>query len=330
MDESDRHEKTRILTEFGCRSEHDLNWHGLVGSEPARLESPLRYESRAEVVHRVVSGAASERRGRWRVFCMEDDCVMLEAGNFLAEIKASPDLDEPRLIFADWLEERGDPLGEFIRLQCLRAGDLSPQHRSAAAIRAEDLQRRFGHQWIGFNAPKNFHIYFRRGFPEVANLSGPVFVGPNGHRVLQIEMLRDLRIDGWHRSGQGITQVLGRPGFRAQLDCLRVANCGLSIWEVRKLVRLPLLRRVRHLDLSWNRSICAGCIAELARSQVMDRLELLDIHGTCFGRDTIEAVLSEPALDRLKLLIISRVQQRDFKAYENRLQQKFGDRIEYR
>lgn len=26
MDESDRHEKTRILTEFGCRSEHDLNW----------------------------------------------------------------------------------------------------------------------------------------------------------------------------------------------------------------------------------------------------------------------------------------------------------------
>ena len=256
--------------------------------------------------------------------------VVTSADDFLAEIKARPELDEPRLIFADWLEERGDPLGEFIRLQCLRPQLLSRQHRCAVAIRAEDLQRRYSDQWIGFEVPKNFHIYFRRGFPEQANLSGPVFVGPNGHRVLHIEMLRDLRIVGWHRTGQGIVQVLSRGGSRAQLDCLCISNCGLSIWEVRKLVKLPLIRRVRKLDLSWNRSICAGCIREIARSEIMNRLEMLDIHGVVLGRETIEAILAEPILKRLKLLIISRVQRQDFQPYENRLNRMFGDRIEYR
>jgi uncharacterized protein (TIGR02996 family) len=37
---------------------------------------------------------------------------------FLKEIAAHADLDEPRLVFADWLEERGDLRGEFIRVQC--------------------------------------------------------------------------------------------------------------------------------------------------------------------------------------------------------------------
>lgn len=34
---------------------------------------------------------------------------------FIREIVAHPD-DAPRLIYADWLEERGDPQGEFIRI----------------------------------------------------------------------------------------------------------------------------------------------------------------------------------------------------------------------
>src|SRR5579862_3514386 len=37
---------------------------------------------------------------------------------FLQAILESPDDDAPRLIYADWLEERDDPRGEFIRVQC--------------------------------------------------------------------------------------------------------------------------------------------------------------------------------------------------------------------
>jgi uncharacterized protein (TIGR02996 family) len=35
---------------------------------------------------------------------------------FIRAILASPQDDAPRLIYADWLEERGDPRGEYIRL----------------------------------------------------------------------------------------------------------------------------------------------------------------------------------------------------------------------
>ena len=37
---------------------------------------------------------------------------------FLQAVLENPDDDTPRLIYADWLEERGDPRGEFIRVQC--------------------------------------------------------------------------------------------------------------------------------------------------------------------------------------------------------------------
>src|ERR1043165_4092328 len=49
---------------------------------------------------------------------------------FLREIKDRPDDDTPRLVLADWLQDRGDPRGELIALdieRCrLREGD--PRH----------------------------------------------------------------------------------------------------------------------------------------------------------------------------------------------------------
>lgn len=43
--------------------------------------------------------------------------VTTDADSFVAAIRARPDDALPRLIFADWLDERGDPLGAFIRGQ---------------------------------------------------------------------------------------------------------------------------------------------------------------------------------------------------------------------
>src|SRR2546422_761256 len=43
---------------------------------------------------------------------------MSDSAPFLRAICAHPDDDGPRLVYADWLDERGDPRGEFIRVQC--------------------------------------------------------------------------------------------------------------------------------------------------------------------------------------------------------------------
>jgi uncharacterized protein (TIGR02996 family) len=40
--------------------------------------------------------------------------AMPDRDAFLRMIQENPDDDAPRLVLADWLEERGDPQGEFI------------------------------------------------------------------------------------------------------------------------------------------------------------------------------------------------------------------------
>jgi len=47
-----------------------------------------------------------------------DDAMDTTELGFIAAIHENPQDDAIRLIFADWLEERGDPYGEFIRIQC--------------------------------------------------------------------------------------------------------------------------------------------------------------------------------------------------------------------
>lgn len=48
---------------------------------------------------------------------------MIDPG-MLAAVIANPKDDLCRLIYADWLDERGDPRGEFVRVQCELARDF--------------------------------------------------------------------------------------------------------------------------------------------------------------------------------------------------------------
>ncbi len=74
--------------------------------------------------------------------------------DLLAAIYAAPDDDEPRLVYADWLQERGDPRGEFITLQ-LAGKDVDRQ----AALIAEH-----GPTWIGDLPIAPHSVRWYRGF----------------------------------------------------------------------------------------------------------------------------------------------------------------------
>ncbi|MBY0460273.1 MAG: TIGR02996 domain-containing protein, partial [Gemmataceae bacterium] len=62
-----------------------------------------------------------------------------EAEAFLQRIRAKPDDDAPRLIFADFLDEEGDPRGRFIRVQ-LALAHLPEHDRARNALVAEERQ----------------------------------------------------------------------------------------------------------------------------------------------------------------------------------------------
>ena len=61
---------------------------------------------------------------------------MSEEQAFLDEITRNPDDDAPRLVYADWLEERGDIRGEYLRLGVKLAGLARPgsKGRKPAAV----------------------------------------------------------------------------------------------------------------------------------------------------------------------------------------------------
>jgi carbon storage regulator len=67
---------------------------------------------------------------------------------FLQAVLEVPDDEGTRLVFADWLEERGDPLGEFLRNQC-RLAKLSLNEHQGWDLegRQRALWREHGAAW---------------------------------------------------------------------------------------------------------------------------------------------------------------------------------------
>src|SRR5207237_8177394 len=96
---------------------------------------------------------------------------------FLRTIAAAPDDDAPRLVYADWLEERGDPRGTSVRAQCALAAlpddaprrhDLEQAERQLLAAHAADWTRDLAGRVSGWQ--------FRRGFVAEVTLSAAAFL----------------------------------------------------------------------------------------------------------------------------------------------------------
>src|SRR5262245_44072357 len=85
---------------------------------------------------------------------------------FLAALYDQPEDDTPRLIYADWLEEHGQPQrAELIRLQC-RIANGSP-HTDEDEDRADALVREHRGAWTAHLPQAEGATWqFRRGFPE--------------------------------------------------------------------------------------------------------------------------------------------------------------------
>ncbi len=96
---------------------------------------------------------------------------------FLREIKDHPEDDTSRLVLADWLEEQGDPRGEFVRLQVERARlpEEEPRRKCLAA-RERQLLDEHAAAWVGPWQKAARRWEFQRGLlhvqPAAGNLAG--------------------------------------------------------------------------------------------------------------------------------------------------------------
>jgi uncharacterized protein (TIGR02996 family) len=97
------------------------------------------------------------------------DFPTLPAGElraFLAAVHDTPEDDGPRLVFADWLDDHGDPRGEFLRLEVERARTPEEDSRAAYLFRRSLAWRATWQDcWLG--PAHGGLVRLVRGLPEV-------------------------------------------------------------------------------------------------------------------------------------------------------------------
>jgi uncharacterized protein (TIGR02996 family) len=208
---------------------------------------------------------------------------------FLAAILAHAPDDGPRLVYADFLDDAGDPArAELVRLQVAlhrlpadhprlpalkdREAELLQQHRAAWAVR------------LGGGLP-GVEVQFRRGLPDAVSVDAAAFLrrgdelfrrtrlaGPAGRSLVRrVLLLNPARV---------VAQLADSP-LLAAVEELDLCGGDLGNAGVGRLVRSPHLRRVRALDLGFNGLDDAG-VRALAAASTLPRLQVL---GLCENRD---------------------------------------------
>ena len=219
---------------------------------------------------------------------------------FLKEITANPEDLTPRLVYADWLDEQGDPRGEFIRVQCELATLDETDDRYPALLRRErELLAEHRSEWLRPLKPYIRSGTFRCGFVErvrvrlstflsegeqlsrMTPLRTVAFTSASGHQVLPqlpaSSVLKQLAGLEFH-SFRGINELFPTLARFPELPKLRrlviSQKESINLAKSRQLFRSPLCAHLNGLILPEN-NLQAYCLDEIARSELC--LKQLDL-----------------------------------------------------
>jgi len=150
----------------------------------------------------------------------------------LWEIVEHPDDDDPRLIYADWLEERGSPRAEFIRIQCELASLDKEAPPKGLAGREQALLEKHRSDWLGQLGLPLMWYAFRRGFVEDVMVPAEPFIRQVG-RILEVSPIRHLRVH--------LADFAQATSFARVASLRRLENLHVSISHETRTLLFPLL-----------------------------------------------------------------------------------------
>jgi uncharacterized protein (TIGR02996 family) len=190
----------------------------------------------------------------------------------LAEIAAHPDDDTRRLVYADRLLERGDPRGEFIRLQ-LRAGG----YHAESEARLREL-RRHEFDWAKEAGFGETRTVFLRGFP--AHMIGTARNIVRSRAALAKQPVTSLSILS---DLSGLDELCAMPELK-RLRALTVSatlgpygrQIALEPWHVKAIVSSPHLGGLRKLEIG-KRALTAETAGLLSQAPWLPALEEVSI-----------------------------------------------------
>ncbi len=194
---------------------------------------------------------------------------------FLNAIRARPDDDEPRLVYADWLDEAGDPLARFIRIQCRRSR-LSPHDPEWERLGHDETELLVQHRkaWFGpIEEITGTNPVFLRGVIAHLDITGSVLV-KRANRLFQLAPL---------------------------VHSLRVRELRQTLGEI---VDAPWLERITHLDLSGN-SLGNRGLSVLARSPARTSLRQLQMNRCELNAASVVAFANADSFANLQSLHVA-------------------------
>jgi uncharacterized protein (TIGR02996 family) len=216
--------------------------------------------------------------------------------DFLQTIGEAPDDDAPRLVYADWLDDHGQPdRAEFIRTQCrLAAMDESDPERPALAARERELLDRHAVEWAEPLRGLIDGWDYRRGFIDFVRLGWDMTaVGEVLAEVVRLVPLEALEVQDF--TAGLLPAMLGVSERIAHLRDLRVGYLSeFTAEDVSDFLTSPVLSSVRHLDVAvWEEvAFYADALEALGWSPALSNVEALWLSvGGCLSHDLPEVVV---------------------------------------
>ncbi len=281
----------------------------------------------------------------------------------LGEVLAAPDDDEPRLVYADWLTERGDPRGEFITIQCdlaRRGPDATGEDVERLRAREVQLLARHKKTWIGrFSGTRTEMSFgsktytkgsptkweFERGFVDAVTMwttdfarNAPALMACEPVRVLhltngyltelleqcpEMRLLRELDLATWKFRGDEL-RALARTVRLSSMRVLDLSKCRIGVKAMVDFATHAVEKPgLRALSLWWNAMGDKGAIA-LAASPVLRSIRQLDLCNNNIAAKGGLALAASPHLDDIELLDLSANDVGDAAAA---LRARFGARV---
>jgi uncharacterized protein (TIGR02996 family) len=186
-----------------------------------------------------------------------------------------PDDDAPRLDYAAFMTEKGDPRGEFVRIEVELARmdkDAEPNYLPLAEA-SYAMTDRYGQAFAGPIAGMVDTYFFDRGFVELVELTARKFleIAP---RLYSLAPVRHLNLKG---SRSLIPELFSSPNLQP-IRSLEIRNWRLTDRDMETLASSPYLKQLRWLSIADNLVGLPGAEA-LAASKNLPNLRYVVFTG---------------------------------------------------
>jgi uncharacterized protein (TIGR02996 family) len=249
---------------------------------------------------------------------------------FLDAIFARYHDDGPRFIYADFLDDAGDPeRGELVRVQ-VALSRMTEDHPKHAELKNQEAELREANlaRWCSHLSDLDLEqCEFRRGVLDSVVVNAATFLEKGDElfrrvpvRRIQLrdsspviaslasapllENVRELVLCG-ESVGNGGVNLLVRSPFLKKLELLDLGFNGIDDAGVTALARASTLPKLSSLSLSANGHITSTGIMELAASPFFGGLTSLDLFGNDIDDAGLKAIIASKTFTALNMLRIS-------------------------